>query len=261
MRRHYGVREKIVQGITEIGSFCILLARAFSWGLSFPIEADNIIYHLYNVGFNSFPIIFLTSFSLGMVLALQSGITSKIVFNEPLYVGTIVGFSLLKELAPLITSVVIIGRVGASFAAEIGTMKVTEQIDALYTLGSNPIKYLVVPRVIGCTLMVPLLTIVSNVAGILGGMFISYINLDIPANIYISDTFDFLRVRDFLHGLIKALIFGFLVANICCYKGLRCEGGAEGVGKATTSAVVTSLVVILLADYFLTRILVMLKIG
>jgi len=261
MDRFKSVEEKITRAAAGLGDFCLSIIRVFTWTFSPPMEVNDIIYQLYNVGVNSFPIIFLTSFSLGMVLALQSGMTSKVVFNEPLYVGTVVGFSLLKELSPLITSVVIIGRVGASFAAEIGTMKVTEQIDALYTLGSNPVKYLVVPRVVGCTLMVPFLTIASDVAGILGGMFISYINLDIPISLYISDTFDFLRVRDFWHGLIKALIFGFLIGNICCYKGLKCEGGAEGVGKSTTSAVVTSLVTVLLADYFLTKILVMMRIG
>ncbi|MDI6641157.1 MAG: ABC transporter permease [Elusimicrobiota bacterium] len=226
-----------------------------------PLETKNIISQMLETGVRSLPVTSLTSLFTGMVLALQTGYSSRYVFNEPLYVGTVVAFSLIKELAPVLTAVVVTGRVGAAITAELGTMKVTEQIDALYTLGTNPVKYLAVPRFVACVTMIPILTILSNVIGVLGGFIIANLRLDIPSTIYWSDTFDYLRVDDFFHGFIKSAFFASIIALVSIHKGFECRGGAEGVGKATTSAVVTVLVLILVSDYFLSALLVAFGIG
>ncbi len=208
------------------------------------------------IGMRSFPVIGLTSLFTGMVLALQAGTSSKNIFNEPVYIGTVVGFSLIKELGPVLTAIVISGRVGASIAAELGTMKVTEQLDALYTLGTNPVKYLAVPRFIACALMVPLLSVMANIIGVLGGLLITTFSFSVPSSIYWEDIFNYMDTSSLFHGLIKAVVFGLIIVTTACYKGFNCEGGAEGVGKATTSAVMISMVLILISDYFLSALLV-----
>ncbi len=238
-----------------LGRATILLRQTFYWFWHAKFSGTDTVKQMSGVGVNSLPVTALTSFFTGMVLALQSGYASRNIFNEPIYVGTIVAFSLIKELGPVLTATVVAGRVGAAFAAEIGTMKVTEQIDALYTLGTNPIKYLVVPRMLACVLMLPVLSIFSDFIGVFGGYFVSVTKLGINPGQYWNDIFDFLIVKDFLHGLIKSVFFAGIIALVSCHKGLECSGGAEGVGKATTSAVVTSIVLILVSDYFLSTFL------
>ncbi|OGS17986.1 MAG: hypothetical protein A3J83_09280 [Elusimicrobia bacterium RIFOXYA2_FULL_40_6] len=183
------------------------------------------------------------------------------VFNEPLYVGTIVCFSIIKELGPVLTATVITGRVGAAITAELGTMKVTEQIDALYTLGTNPVKYLAVPRFLACITMIPILTAISNIFSIFGGYIVSRYKLDISPTVYWSDTLDYIKIDDFFHGFIKSIFFAGIIAFVSIYKGFGTKGGAEGVGRATTQSVVTTLVLIVVIDYFLSALLVALKIG
>jgi phospholipid/cholesterol/gamma-HCH transport system permease protein len=212
------------------------------------------------VGVQSFPVTSLTALFTGMVLALQTGFSFRKVFNEPLYVGTVVGLSLLKELGPVLTGVVVAGRVGAAIAAEIGTMNVTEQVDALSTLGTNPVRYLVVPRFLACLLMVPLLTVYADVIGIFGGYLVAHWRLDVPATIY-WDEINAIQLKEAMHGLIKSVVYALIIVTTACYKGLRTSGGAEGVGQATTSAVVISMVLILVSDYFLSAVLVSFGIG
>jgi len=213
------------------------------------------------IGVRSFPVVGLTSLFTGMVLAFQSGFSFIKVFNEPIYVGSVVGLSLVKELGPVLTSMVIAGRVGAAIAAEIGTMNVTEQLDALYTLGTNPVRYLAVPRYIAVMVMVPILTALSDMIGIWGGYVVANLQLKIPASVYWEEVKTFVDMGDVNHGLIKAFFFGLIIVTTSCYKGFKCQGGAEGVGKATTSAVVVSMVLILVGDYFLSSLLVSLGIG
>ncbi|HBU69033.1 MAG TPA: ABC transporter permease [Elusimicrobia bacterium] len=244
-----------------IGKAGYLLFQTVYWiGRGF-VDWKNTVAQMVEVGWMSFPVIALTSFFTGMVLALQSGQSFKNVFNEPVFIGTVVGFSLVKELGPVLTSIVISGRVGASIAAELGTMKVTEQLDALYTLGTNPVRYLAVPRFIACVTMVPMLSIMSNIIGIFGGLLVSVYKWGIPSTIYWDDIFNFMDVGDFFHGVIKSFIFAAFIVITSIHKGFECEGGAEGVGKATTSAVMISMVMILVSDYFLTYLLVLLRIG
>lgn len=253
---------KYIVGIADhIGKLVMLFLQIVFWTFRRPYDYKNISKQMNEVGVNSLVVASLTSVSVGMVLALQMGAASKNILGEPLYVGTAVGFSMVKELGPVLTSIVIAGRVGAAITAELGTMRVTEQIDALYTLGANPVKYLVVPRFLACIVMVPILTIYSNILGILGGFFVSVYKMAIPSTRYYHDIVDFMRGKDIIHGLIKCVVFGIIIALISCYKGFTTEGGAEGVGKATTQSVVISMVLILVVDTFLTNILQFLGIG
>ncbi|MDD2523912.1 MAG: ABC transporter permease [Endomicrobiia bacterium] len=225
------------------------------------INIKNTVIQMVEVGYKSFPIIMLTSFFTGMVLALQVGSATSGLFNEPVYIGMITGFALVKELGPVLTAVVITGRVGAAITAEIGTMKVTEQIDALYTLGTNPVKYLAVPRFLACILMLPLLTALANIIGIYGGLVVTTMTWDIPSTVYMGDILNVMDVKTFWHGFIKSFFFAAILVIVACHKGFKCSGGAEGVGKATTSSVMVSMILILISDYFLTDLLVSLKIS
>ena len=213
------------------------------------------------IGVESFPVVALTSLFTGMVLAFQSGFSFIKVFNEPIYVGSVVGLSLVKELGPVLTSLVIAGRVGASIAAELGTMNVTEQLDALYTLGTNPVRYLAVPRFVAMMIMVPILTALANIIGITGGFLVANLQLRIPSGVFWNEVSTWVDIGDVSHGLIKSFFFGVIIVTTACFKGFNCSGGAEGVGKATTSAVVISMVLILIGDYFLSALLVQFGIG
>lgn len=228
---------------------------ALVWLWKAPFEFKEAINQTVKIGINSTSVTTLTSIFTGMVLALQAGQTIDNIVGEPIFVGLLVGFSLVRELGPVLTAVVIAGRAGASVTAEIGTMKVTEQIDALHTLGTNPSRYLVIPRFTAFLIAVPLLTLFANFSGIFGGYLVSVFGLGISPSVYMSDITTFMRIDDFLHGFIKSFFFGFMIATVSCYKGLQTRGGAEGVGKSTTEAVVTSMVLILVLDYFLTAIL------
>ena len=253
--------KKVVTIAEHLGKVTNLFFQILFWSGKKPIDFKNINKQMVEVGVNSLTVTSLTSLSTGMVLGLQMGAASKNILNEPLYVGTAVGFSMVKELGPVLTAIVIAGRIGAAITAELGTMRVTEQIDALYTLGANPVKYLVVPRFLACVLMVPVLTIYSNVIGIMGGYFVSVYKLGIPSTRYYHDIVDFMKIGDIMHGLIKCVVFGTIIALVSCYKGFTTEGGAEGVGKATTQSVVISMVLILVTDTFLTNILQFVGIG
>lgn len=244
-----------------IGNVAMLWKRVLAllirgrWAPHLTIEQIN------EIGVHSFPVVGLTSLFTGMVLAFQSGFSFIKVFNEPLYVGSVVGLSLVKELGPVLTSVVIAGRVGAAITAELGTMNVTEQLDALYTLGTNPVRYLAVPRFIAMMIMVPLLAALADIIGIVGGLVVARFQLAIPSGVYLEEVKTFVDMADVGHGLIKAFFFGLIIVTTACYKGFNCSGGAEGVGQATTSSVVISMVLILVGDYFLSALLVAMGIG
>ena len=252
---------KIISFSNSVGGITNLTIRILRWLFRSRWDVKEVIDQMVRVGVESFPVTALTSISTGMVLALQTGYSFENVFIEPLYVGSIVGFSMVKELGPTLTALVISGRIGASITAEIGTMKVTEQLDALYTLGTNPIKYLAVPRFLACVTMIPLLTIFSSFLGIWGGLLVSVNKLGIPSTVYWNDILDFMQLSDFFHGIIKSFVFAVIIVVISCYKGFLTHGGAEGVGKATTQAVVASMVLILGSDYFLSSLLVSIGIG
>jgi phospholipid/cholesterol/gamma-HCH transport system permease protein len=255
------IKNAVINVLLSVSKTTRLFIKIVASFFQKPFEWNITVSQMVRVGVGSLPVTALTSFSTGMVLALQSGFATMSVFSESVYVGTVVTYSLIKELAPLVTAIVITGRIGAAITAEIGTMKVTEQIDALYTLRTNPVKYLATPRFLACVLMLPLLTALAMCAGILGGSVIGIYRLGIPPKIYFSDTFDYIFVDDYFHGFLKSIFFGGLIGLISCYKGFECQKDAEGVGKATTSSVVTTLVLILVSDYFLSALLVALGIG
>ncbi|MBQ1609620.1 MAG: ABC transporter permease, partial [Elusimicrobia bacterium] len=199
--------KRLKDNIKGLGTASQLVVDTFVCIIKGQINIKNTIIQMVEVGYMSFPIILLTSFFVGMVLALQVGSATANLFNEPVYIGMITGYSLVKELGPVLTAVVITGRVGAAITAEIGTMKVTEQIDALYTLGTNPIRYLAVPRFIACILMLPLLVAISNIVGTYGGLLVSYLTWNIPSTVYMGDILDVMTVQTFLHGFIKSFFF------------------------------------------------------
>ncbi len=239
-----------------MGQFTMLVRSTAFWLVRSPIEWRQTVTQMLQIGVQSAPVSILTSLFTGMVLALETGSSFINLFNEPVFTGTIVSFAICKELGPVMTAVVVSGRAGAAIAAELGTMKVTEQIDALYTLGTDPVRYLVIPRVIAFLMVLPILTIFSDFAGVFGGGLVGYLKLGIPPNVYWHEVFDHLDTEQFFHGLVKTFFFAFAISFISCFKGIFTRGGAEGVGRATTEAVVYSMVSVLVMDYFITAILV-----
>jgi phospholipid/cholesterol/gamma-HCH transport system permease protein len=252
----YIIGKKIILLSNKLAQTFYMISSAIFWLFNGRLEWTEIFKQTVRIGIQSISVTSLTSLFTGMVLALQSGYTSKSLFNEPIYVGSVVGFSLVKELGPVLTAIVVAGRAGASVTAELGTMKVTEQIDALYTLGTNPYSYLVIPRYIAFFIAVPILTVFSDFIGILGGFMVSVVKLKIATTVYWDDILVYMEIKNFMHGFIKSFFFAFTIATVSCYKGLFTEGGAQGVGKSTTESVVSTMVLILAIDYFISAVLV-----
>ena len=246
-----------IQLVNTIGRVSFMLKSVVVWMFRARIEYEETAKQIVRIGYESLTVVCLVNFFTGMVLALQTGHSSMNLFNEPLYIGTIVGFSIIKELAPVLTCIVVAGRAGAAVTAEIGTMKVTEQLDALNTLGTNATRHLLIPRYIAFMITVPLLTVFADFVGISGGFIVSLVKLGVPSTVYWHDIFTFMDISSFMHGFLKALFFAFVIATVSCYKGLEISGGAEGVRKATTESVVTSMVLVLVLDYFVSAAFVL----
>jgi phospholipid/cholesterol/gamma-HCH transport system permease protein len=218
-----------------------------------PVYGRAILRAFLDIGFYSLPVVALTAIFTGMVLALQSA-TGLSRFNAESAVANLVVLSITRELGPVLAGLMVAGRVGAAMAAELGTMRVTDQIDALSTLSTNPMKYLVAPRLLGGLLALPLLVVVADILGVLGGFIIASVKLGYNAQVYLANTLDFVQTGDVVSGLVKAAVFGFLVTLMGCYHGYNSRGGAQGVGTATTNAVVSASVLILAFDYVLTEL-------
>jgi phospholipid/cholesterol/gamma-HCH transport system permease protein len=229
------------------GGAFILFCQTIFWIFAPPFNSRQIVQQMIKAGVNSLPISTLTSFFIGVVIAFQSAYQMQKV-NAEMYIPSLVSISMTREIGPVLTALVVAGRVGASIAAELGSMKVTEQIDALEALASNPIKYLVAPRFIALFIMLPLLTVYADVVGIFGGYLVSTVKLGLSHSLYVRMTFDPLVLKDIFTGLFKTLVFASIICIISCFEGMRVEGGAEGVGAATTRAVVTSFILIIAAD-------------
>ena len=240
--------------LAHIGRLALFTARALGALVSPPIYFRLILSQMMRIGYYSLPVVGLTGFFTGGVLALQIYLGGN-RFGAEAIVPQVVVLGITRELGPVIAGLMIAGRVAAAIAAEIGTMKVTEQIDALTTLATNPIKYLVVPRVVAAVICMPILTAIGDSIGVLGGYVVSVYNLDFNGTSYLKNTVDFAHQDDITSGLIKAAVFGFIVALMGCYNGFNSKGGAQGVGNATTNAVVASSILILAADYVLTALL------
>ena len=239
--------------LSASGRLAIFGGRSISHVFRPPFFPLITLQQMISIGYFSLPVVGLTTLFTGMALALQI-FEGTARFNAEGAVAQVVAIGMARELAPVLGGLMVAGRVGAAMAAEIGTMRVTEQIDALTTLSTNPFKYLIAPRLIAGTLMVPFLVLVGDVIGIFGGFVISVNLLHFNAATYVKNTVDFLENIDIISGLVKAGAFGFIVTLMGCYHGFQSRGGAEGVGAATTNAVVTASILILTANLILTRL-------
>jgi phospholipid/cholesterol/gamma-HCH transport system permease protein len=238
----------------QTGLWFRMLWRTAVWGVKSPYEVREWSRQMVRVGVDSIPVVFLTTMFTGMVLALQTYTGFERVHAEN-FVGSVVALAMLRELSPVLVGLMVTGRVGSSMAAEIGTMRVTEQLDALKALATDPVHYLFVPRVIAGIVMLPFLVILGDALGIYGGYLVSVKLLGANPLIYEQNTFNFLEMNDIWSGLIKSAVFGLILTLTGCVRGYYTTGGAEGVGKSTTNAVVSASLIILLADFFLTKIL------
>lgn len=244
----------VVARIEEVGRICLFLLETGAACLSPPIRWRLALRQMEFVGVRSVTVVVLTGTFTGMVLALQSHYGFRKFGAEGL-VGTTVALSMTRELGPVLTSLMVTARAGSAMAAELGTMRVTEQIDGLTVMAVDPVRYLVVPRILASLAMLPLLTIISNFVGIVGGYFVGVKLLGINSGVYLTNTVKYVELADIYNGLIKAACFGLILSAIGCYKGYNARGGAAGVGRATTEAVVLASVLILVNDYFLTAIM------
>lgn len=237
----------------ETGRWFQMLWRTAVWTFRSPLGVSEWLRQMVRVGIGSIPVVILTTLFTGMVMALQTHNGFARVHAES-FVGSVVALSMLRELSPVLVGLMVTGRVGSSMAAEIGTMRVTEQLDALEALATDPVHYLFVPRVVAAIVMLPLLTIVGDAVGLIGGYLVSVNLLGANPVVYQQNSFQFLGLNDLFSGLVKAAVFGLILALTGCIRGYYTTGGAEGVGKATTHAVVQASMLILLADFFLTKI-------
>ncbi|HJO23246.1 MAG: ABC transporter permease [Myxococcota bacterium] len=249
--------DRVLDLVDRSGRFCLLAAglvrsarrRRFPWRETLrQFEA---------IGSLSLPIVLITAVFTGMVLSLQTGIALE-RFGAKLYVGSVVGLALARELGPVLTALMVGGRVGAGITAEIGAMQVTEQVDAIRAMGADPVQKLVLPRVVAATLALPLLTIFADVLGALGGLAIATSQFHISANFYLDTVYWAVTIPDVLSGIAKTFVFGWIIAMVGCFTALETTGGTVGVGRATTTAVVTASIAVLIADFFLTKALLIL---
>jgi phospholipid/cholesterol/gamma-HCH transport system permease protein len=250
--------------VLSVQEYFTLAWKAVRFIFARPFYTDDVIQQMDEIGVKSLGIVLLTGMFTGMVLALQASVQLS-SFGATMYVGRFVAGSMIRELGPVLAGLMVAGRVGSGIAAQLGSMKVTEQIDALNTLGTDPIKKLVTPRLIAALVMVPVLTVINDMIGIIGGNIIARLLMGIPSSLYwrtvweqiMSGGFTFGVIpNDFIQGITKPFVFGGIIAITGCYFGLETEGGTEGVGKATQNTVVMASILILIVDYFLTQLLI-----
>ncbi|MHB9096628.1 MAG: MlaE family ABC transporter permease [Syntrophales bacterium] len=244
----------VLANVEEMGKILLLFLSVLAWMVRPPLKLRNIFKQMEFVGVKSIFVVVLTGTFTGMVMALQ-GYHGFRMFSAESLVGGTVALVMARELGPVLTSLMVTARAGSAMAAELGTMRVTEQIDALAVMAANPVKHLIVPRVIAGVLMVPVLTVVSDFVGVLGGYFVGVHILGINSGIFVKNITRIVEISDIFNGLVKAACFGLILSVVGCYKGFNTTGGAEGVGRATTEAVVLASIAILVSDYFLTAIM------
>jgi phospholipid/cholesterol/gamma-HCH transport system permease protein len=243
----------VLATISTMGRVSLFAGNAFRAGLSGRWYWRQIGRAMFEVGYLSLPVIGLTAIFTGAVLALQS-YSGFSRFSAESSIPIVVVLSITRELGPVLAGLMVAGRIGASYAAEIGTMRVTEQVDALTTLSTDPFKYLIFPRLLAGLVMLPILVFIADVIGVYGGYLVSIHELNFNPATYIKNTWDFLETKDVVSGLVKASAFGFIVTLMGCYHGYHSKGGAQGVGAATTQAVVSASILILLSNYMLTSV-------
>jgi phospholipid/cholesterol/gamma-HCH transport system permease protein len=255
--------EAAITKLRTVQDYFSLAGKALRFAFARPFYTQDLIQQMDEIGVKSLGIVLLTGFFTGMVLALQSSVQLQ-TFGATMYIGRLVSASMIRELGPVLAGLMVAGRVGSGIAAQLGSMRVTEQIDALNTLGTDPIKKLVTPRVLAALVMLPILTVINDFVGILGGNLISSLLVGVPSGLYwrtvweqiAADGFTLRFIpNDFIQGITKPFVFGGVISITACYYGLNTTGGTEGVGQSTTKTVVLSSILILVLDYFLTQIL------
>ena len=242
----------VLGALQGVGAVVLFALEGVSHLFRPPFYSRLFLRHVVEIGYYSLPVVALTAIFTGMVLALQT-YTGFARFNAEGAVANVVVLSITRELGPVIAGLMVAGRIGASFAAEIGTMRVTDQIDALTTLSTNPMKYLVAPRLLAGTVALPFLVLIADILGVMGGWLIGTAKLGFSSAGYLRATLDFMQTMDVVSGLVKASVFGFVIALMGCWCGYNSRGGAQGVGAAATSAVVISSILILALDYIITE--------
>ncbi|HEY2882774.1 MAG TPA: ABC transporter permease [Pirellulales bacterium] len=242
--------EVITRWVTALGDVMLFSGRTVRWMFTRLPRRDTLLPNFYQIGVLSLPVVALTGTFIGMVLAVQSYTQFRQMRLET-RLGAVINESLVRELGPVLAATMLAGRVGSAIAAELGTMRVTEQIDALSSMGANPIYYLVVPRFLGCLLLIPALTVMADFMGVVGGAFYSITILKIDSHYYWENSRHYVGNFDLFAGVFKSLFFGATIALISCHRGFHCDAGAQGVGRAATNAFVYSFVVILILDLFL----------
>jgi len=251
----HAIGAKLLAAFEETGSTLVLLLQSIGEVRNAPRNWHRIFVQMKRIGNDTLPIAAAIGVFTGMVLALHSGFTLR-RFNAELATATIVALGMVKEMSPVLTALVLAGRIGASIAAEIGTMQINEEIDALHTLGISPIRYLAMPRFISSVVMLPCLVVCSSLVGILGGAIVANAYFQIGFRTFFDTGFTSMEMGDLTEGVVKSLCFGAIVSVVACRKGFRTSGGAEGVGRAITSSVVTSFVCIFICNYFVTRLMI-----
>jgi phospholipid/cholesterol/gamma-HCH transport system permease protein len=248
------LNDALKAGVQGVQDYAALASRAVANVLTPPHYVEDTLDQMDIIGVGSLPIVMLTGFFIGAVMVLQTAAQFE-RFGQTSLVGDVVAISIVRELGPSITSLLVAGRCASGIASELGSMQVTEQVDAMRAMGTDPIKKLVTPRVIAGTLMLPLLTAISDFIGLVGGYLVSHFQLRLDPVQYWTRAIHALEFGDLVQGMVKPLVFGFILSSMGCYYGLNVRGGTQGVGRATTQAVVTASVVILVTNFFITRTL------
>ncbi|MCB0420343.1 MAG: ABC transporter permease [Bdellovibrionales bacterium] len=241
-----------------VGEMSQLVRQIWSEVRRKPLYLQLIVEQVLQIGIKSFPLIMIVVGCVGMVMALQFGVSLE-KFGGKMYVPKIVSLSIIRELGPVLAGLMMAARVGAGITSEIGSMKVTEQIDAIRALGTSPIKKIIIPRVVGSLIALPILSVMANTVGVYGGLFIGYADLGLDPQFYFQKMISTITVSDYLSGLGKSFFFAFFISVPACYYGLKVTGGTRGVGKATTRSVVTACILIIMSDYFLTKLFLTLE--
>jgi phospholipid/cholesterol/gamma-HCH transport system permease protein len=252
------VSQKVKDFVTALGDYSLLVSLVVRDIRRNGVDIREISKHIISIGIRSLPIVLLTAVFTGMVLALQTAYGLQ-RFGAKNYVGNLVGLSLARELGPVLTAVMVCGRVGAGIAAELASMVVTEQVDAIRALGGDPIRRLVTPRLLAGIISMPLLSGLALLVGVSGGLAVAVGELGISAHQYYRSYLYAVQIRDVTDGLIKSVAFGGIVVSIACYKGLSCRGGTEEVGRTTTKAVVTGSLAVFISNFFITKLLIILN--
>ena len=251
----HAANEWLKAGVLEIQEYLRLQGATIRSAFSRPFYFRDVVEQFEQIGIGSLTVVVLTGFFTGAVLALQTGITLDQFGARP-FVGRLISASMIKELGPVLTGLMLAGRIGSGIAAELGSMVVTDQINALRALGTDPIRKLVVPRVLAGFFMAPVLTVIANTVGIIGGWLIAVFQLRVASSLYWSSIIDGLYMDDAIMGLVKPFCLGYVIVTIGCHVGLRTKGGTQGVGRATTAAVVAASVAVIAVDFFVTRLLI-----